>query len=93
MTETGRTVLLMSRLTSGIPIFAFSRNPTTCNRVSLYRGVYAIASPAAGIEIDDCVSAIKDRGHVVSDDLILGTTGDQVGVDGHTNTLKIVRVS
>jgi pyruvate kinase len=93
MTETGRTVLLMSRLTSGIPIFAFSRNTATCNRVSLYRGVYAVASPPAGMEIDGCVEKIQASGHVVAGDLILGTTGDQVGIDGHTNTLKIVRVS
>ncbi|MEX1668312.1 pyruvate kinase [Zhongshania guokunii] len=93
MTETGRTVLLMSRLTSGIPIFAFSRNPATCNRVSLYRGVYAVSSPANGIEISGCVEKIQAKGHVVAGDLILGTTGDEVGVDGHTNTLKIVRVS
>ena len=92
MTETGRTVLLMSRLTSGIPIFAFSRNPETCNRVSLYRGVYAVSSPAEGIEISSCVEKIQARGYVDSGDLILGTTGDTVGVDGHTNTLKIVRV-
>ncbi|WP_233208790.1 pyruvate kinase [Zhongshania marina] len=93
MTETGRTVLLMSRLTSGIPIFAFSRNPDTCNRVSLYRGVYAVASDSAGIEVAACVEAIRARGYVETDDLILGTTGDEVGVDGHTNTLKIVRVN
>jgi pyruvate kinase len=93
MTETGRTVLLMSRLTSGIPIFAFSRNTATCNRVSLYRGVYAVASPPAGMEIDGCVEKIQASGHVVAGDLILGTTGDQVGIDGHTNILKIVRVS
>jgi pyruvate kinase len=92
MTETGRTVLLMSRLTSGIPIFAFSRNPETCNRVSLYRGVYAVPSPAEGIEISSCVEKIQAKGYVDSGDLILGTTGDTVGVDGHTNTLKIVRV-
>jgi pyruvate kinase len=93
MTETGRTVLLMSRLTSGIPIFAFSRNAATCNRVSLYRGVYAVSSPAEGIEISSCVENIKARAYVDSGDLILGTTGDTVGVDGHTNTLKIVRVA
>ncbi len=92
MTETGRTVLLMSRLTSGIPIFAFSRNPEACNRVSLYRGVYAVPSPAEGIEISSCVEKIQAKGYVDSGDLILGTTGDTVGVDGHTNTLKIVRV-
>lgn len=92
LTETGRTVLLMSRLTSGIPIFAFSRNESTCNRVSLYRGVFAVASPEAGVTTEDCVEELKARGHVAPGDLILMTMGDQIGVDNHTNTLKIVRV-
>ena len=92
LTETGRTVLLMSRLTSGIPIFAFSRNESTCNRVSLYRGVFAVASPEAGVTTEDCVEELKARGHVAAGDLILMTMGDQIGVDNHTNTLKIVRV-
>lgn len=93
MTETGRTVLLMSRLTSGIPIFAFSRNVETCNRVSLYRGVCAVSSETADPHIDDCIAALKVRGLVESGDLILLTIGDQVGVDNHTNTLKIIKVS
>ena len=92
MTETGRTVLLMSRLTSGIPIFAFSRHPETCNRVSLYRGVFAVPSHTADPAIDDCVAEIKELGQVDTGDLILVTFGDQVGVDNHTNSLKIVRV-
>lgn len=92
MTETGRTVLLMSRLTSGIPIFAFSRHPETCNRVSLYRGVFAVPSHTADPAIDDCVAEIKELGQVETGDLILVTLGDQVGVDNHTNSLKIVRV-
>lgn len=92
MTETGRTVLLMSRLTSGIPIFAFSRHQQTCNRVSLYRGVFAVSSRTADPAIDDCVAEIKRLGQVQSDDLVLVTFGDNVGVDNHTNTVKIVRV-
>ena len=92
LTETGRTVLLMSRLTSGIPIFAFSRNDSTCNRVGLYRGVFAVSSPRAGVTTEDCVEELKKKGHVAAGDLILMTMGDQIGVDNHTNTLKIVRV-
>lgn len=92
LTETGRTVLLMSRLTSGIPIFAFSRNSATCRRVSLYRGVFAMPSSSSAPAVDDCIEALKARGHVEAGDLILMTMGDQVGVDNHTNTLKIVRV-
>lgn len=92
MTETGRTVLLMSRLTSGIPIFAFSRNVETCNRVSLYRGVFAISSETADPHISDCIEVLKARGLVDAGDSILMTIGDQIGVDNHTNTLKIIKV-
>lgn len=93
LTETGRTVLLMSRLTSGIPIYAFSRNRETCTRVSLYRGVYALPTDSADASIDDCVTALKARSEVSCGDLILVTMGDTVGVDGHTNTLKMLRLS
>ena len=92
LTETGRTALLMSRLTSGIPIFAFSRNSSTCQRVSLYRGVFAISSHTSSPAVHDCLETLKERGHVDAGDLIIMTMGDQVGVDNHTNTLKIVRV-
>ncbi|WP_372861666.1 pyruvate kinase [Spongiibacter sp.] len=92
LTETGRTVLLMSRLTSGIPIFAFSRNAATCRRVSLYRGVFAMPSPSSAPAVEDCIEALKARAEVAAGDLILMTMGDQVGVDNHTNALKIVRV-
>ncbi|MDN4709822.1 pyruvate kinase alpha/beta domain-containing protein [Vibrio parahaemolyticus] len=39
LTESGRTALMMSRLSSGLPIFALSRNESTLNRAALYRGV------------------------------------------------------
>ncbi len=92
LTETGRTVLLMSRLTSGIPIFAFSPNSATCRRVSLYRGVFAMSSRSPAPTVEDCVEALKAAEHVAVGDLILMTMGDRIGVDNHTNTLKIVRV-
>ena len=92
LTETGRTVLLMSRLTSGIPIFAFSRNAATCRRVSLYRGVFAVSSAGPSPAVHDCIETLKAGGHVDAGDLIIMTMGDQVGVDNHTNTMKIVRV-
>lgn len=92
LTETGRTTLLMSRLTSGIPIFAFSRNPETCNRVSLYRGVYAVPSDTADPATQDCLDELMKKGYVDKGDLVLITKGDRIGVGNHTNTLKIVEV-
>ncbi|WP_275430053.1 pyruvate kinase alpha/beta domain-containing protein, partial [Klebsiella aerogenes] len=39
MTESGRTARMMSRISSGLPIFAMSRHEKTLNQSSLYRGV------------------------------------------------------
>jgi pyruvate kinase len=42
LTETGSTCLWMSRISSGMPIFAFTRNTSTLRKVKLYRGVYPV---------------------------------------------------
>ena len=39
LTESGSTALMMSRIRSDIPIYAFTRNEYTQRRVGLYRGV------------------------------------------------------
>ena len=39
LTSSGRTPLLMSRISSGLPIFALSRHQETLNLCALYRGV------------------------------------------------------
>ena len=39
LSHSGRTPLLMSRISSGLPIFALSRVQETLNRCALYRGV------------------------------------------------------
>ncbi|HKT31543.1 MAG TPA: pyruvate kinase, partial [Gammaproteobacteria bacterium] len=43
LTESGSTPLWMSRISSGIPIYAMTRHETTRRRVTLYRGVYPVA--------------------------------------------------
>jgi pyruvate kinase len=95
LTESGSTALWMSRIRSGIPIFAFSRNEGTRRRVSLYRGVYPVpfdvlADPAHSLE---AVSrALIERGIAVPGDRILLTEGHSAGVAGGTNTMKILHV-
>ncbi len=42
LTESGSTALWMSRIRSGIPVFAFTRHEKTRSRVTLYRGVYPV---------------------------------------------------
>ncbi|HEC74611.1 MAG TPA: pyruvate kinase, partial [Methylophaga aminisulfidivorans] len=42
LTDSGATPLWMSRISSGIPIFALTRHQKTVQRLTLYRGVYPL---------------------------------------------------
>lgn len=96
MTESGATPLLMSRIRSGIPIFAYSARPKTQTRVALYRGVKTIPFDISDMDNASvnqlAVQKLVDRGDVVEGDIVLITKGDYVNALGGTNTMKIVRV-
>ncbi|MFT5118100.1 MAG: pyruvate kinase [Kiritimatiellia bacterium] len=95
-TETGSTTLLMSRINSYLPIYAFSRIPKTQARVSLFLGVESIAfdshddtSHATNLR---AIDELKQRGVVEDGDLVIITKGDHDNLQGGTNGLKILRV-
>jgi pyruvate kinase len=96
MTESGDTPLLMSRISSQLPIFAFSTHTRTQNRVALIRGVKTIPFDSDALPNDAinrlAVEELQNRGVVTDGDLVLITKGDYVKAHGGTNTLKIVRV-
>lgn len=96
MTETGATPLLMSRIKSSLPIFAFSRRPETQNRVALFRGVQTVPFDANALPHDQtnslAVAQLVECGAVSDGDLVIITKGDYVNAQGGTNTMKIVRV-
>lgn len=96
MTESGSTPLLMSRIRSGLPIFAFSRQPETQARVALFRGVHSIPFDNKLVPVEEvnqsAVNELKSRGIVADGDLVVITKGDFMNVLGGTNTMKIVRV-
>jgi pyruvate kinase len=96
LTESGSTPLWMSRVRSDIPVFAFTRHEGTLRRVSMYRGVYAVAFDE--IVTDDAVftqSRVFDRLLQMAaerpGDLVVLTMG-QKGVAGRTNSLQILTV-
>jgi len=95
LTESGSTALWMSRIRSGIPIYAFSRNEGTRRRVVLYRGVYPVPFDVT-LTGDDgfglVCEALKSRGIVAEGDRILLTEGREAGVAGGTNTLRVLMV-
>ncbi len=96
LTESGSTALWMSRIRSGIPIYAFSRSEGTRRRVALYRGVYPVSfdvladGGTAGFAA--ICRALKERGLAAVGDRVLLTHGHSAGVAGGTNTMKILTV-
>ena len=96
LTESGSTVLWMSRISSGIPIYALTRSVETRRKVTLYRGVYPVSFEATSkdhAEVNrDAVDELLRRGAVRDGDLVIITKGDLMGVMGGTNAMKIVRV-
>ncbi len=96
MTESGATPLMMSRISSRLPIYAFSSNEQTQNKVAMFRGVIPVPFDVAILESEEvnqqAVGELVKRGVVENGDLVILTKGDYVNVLGGTNTLKIVRV-
>lgn len=96
LTETGNTCLWMSRIKSGIPIFAFTRHSFTRRRVSLYRGVYPVQFDVTKIPVEKVRQEIIDnlvRQDIVQQgDYIIITSGDLIGKQGGTNNMKLLRI-
>ena len=96
MTETGNTPRLMSRLRSGMPIYAFTPYPSSQRRVAILRGVHAIPFDSHALASDtvnrQAVSMLEAMGVVQTGDRVLITKGNYDDAHGGTNTLKIVEV-
>jgi pyruvate kinase len=95
LTESGSTPLWMSRISSGIPIFALSSSVETRRKVTLYRGVYPVSFTVdhdnhAALN-KEAIDELQRRGVVSDGDIVIITKGD-LEVQGSTNALKLVRV-
>ncbi len=96
LTESGSTPLWMSRIRSGIPIYGLTRNISTHRKMTLYRGVYPIHFDITAVnktQINQkAIDELQNQGIVKKGDWVILTRGDEVGVHGGTNTMKIVQV-
>jgi pyruvate kinase len=95
LTQSGKTVLLMSRVQSSVPIYALSSVVETRRRVTLFRGVYPVKFTGAR-DPEKALNMAEDeltkRGAVKVGDYIVLTIGEPYGKAGGTNTMKIVKV-
>ncbi len=96
LTESGATALRMSRLSSGLPIYALSRHPEVVRRMCLYRGVQPLLFDYTTSTVDEvarnAVHELERRGLVVRGDRLILSHGELLGVGGSTTTLKILPV-
>jgi len=99
LTQSGATALWMSRISSGIPIYALTPHASTLARVTLYRGVYPLRVDFNELELTPKdvtlgVVALLKRKNIVEDgDRIVITRGDSLGGQGGgSNIMKIVSV-
>ena len=96
LTETGGTCLWMSRISSGIPIYAFTRHTATRRRVTLYRGVYPMKFDITHTDPLEAnkqmIDQLIEQNVVVEGDFVIITKGDLRGKRGATNNMKIIQV-
>ncbi len=96
LTETGTTPLWMSRIRSGIPIFALSRRSLSLHKMSLYRGVYPLYFDMTHMDEDriehNAIHRLTQLGFLEQNDIVILTKGTHIGVLGGTNALKILCV-
>jgi len=97
LTESGSTPLWMSRISSAIPIFAFSRIEETLGKATLFRGVfpihYKVEETQDHAEVNRGIVKELRKWNIAKDgDKFIITKGDLTGVKGGTNALKVIVV-
>jgi len=96
LTESGSTTLWMSRISSGIPIYAFTSHEKTASKVTLFRGVFPFHFSHEAqdhVEVNrEIIEELKKRNRAKAGQKFIITKGDLTGVKGGTNALKVVTV-
>ena len=96
-TQSGSTALWISRLNSGVPIYALTPEYSTRRRMSLYRDVEPIFLKHEQSDREELIriaeQKLVDSNIVTEGDLIVVTIGEPIGQSGGTNTMKIVKVN
>ena len=94
LTESGSTVLWMSRQNVGIPIYALTTQQASQRKMALYRNVRSLMIQVSGdrdTALQQAEALLKEQGVLNSGDLYAITCGEPMGAPGGTNMLKICR--
>jgi len=96
LTESGSTALWMSRLNSGVPIYALTAQTSTRYKCALFRDVFPLMVRYVGHDREELLreaeKVLVENKVVKNGDIIVLTIGEPIGKSGGTNTMKIVKV-
>jgi len=96
LTESGSTAKWLSQSVSGIPIFAVTPHASTQRRVTAFRGVHPVSftmDEKSPLPIEhQAAQMFVERKIIKKSGKLLVTRGDETGVEGGTNTMKIISV-
>ena len=96
LTESGSTLLWMSRHRIHIPIYALTTQQSTQRKMALYRNVRPLlmdTSADRDTALAQAEEHLKSRGIMQTGDVYAITCGEPMGSPGGTNMLKICKVA
>ncbi len=95
-TESGSTALWLSRVESPVPIFALSPSAASRRRMALYRNVYPVPHYPEGDSMEPVIrhglKVLWQKGAIETGDRVILTMGENLGNQGGTNTMRLIRV-
>ena len=96
LTQSGSTALWMSRLNSGVPIYALTPETATLTKCALMRDVRPFTLAYEGHDreklLREAEQVLLDQKVVEMGDLVVLTMGEPIGQSGGTNTMKILKI-
>jgi len=97
LTESGQTSKIMSRISSGLPIYSLSRHPKTLGKTAIYRGVYPVSFDTTAHNdeklANDILTEVSKQAKLKVGDKVILTHGDLMETVGASNTLKVLKIT
>ena len=96
LTQSGSTALWVTRIDSGIPVYALTPEESSRRRMTLFRECHPVAMQYRSYDMPAVLADVErlmlENGLVKNGDLVVITVGEPVGKSGGTNNLKIIRI-
>ena len=94
LTESGITALRISRYRFSMPVFGLCQDHAGLGKMTLYRGVYPILFDIEQYlshqVSDEALRKLHDMKLIETQEKVIVTKGDSIGVPGKTNSMKIL---